>query len=220
MAVSIATGPCKEEIKKERAACAPLEKKHGTGSLKIGESMDAMCADDDCRKARECLLSPHEPSRCCDGLTPHHIVPVHCFMPPGERKKGGAERYEGCEGYDPKKAPCICVEGEDKTKVHGEIHKLLDASEDKHLDKNGQAGSWSYSQASTAGINAASEATGCDKDCLRAQVHAYHKNNAGPNGNGPDLKSGTQLRADSSGNRVLGPEVPSLSTTGSGVGGF
>jgi hypothetical protein len=199
---------------------------------KSGTTKD-MCEDDECKGQFKCSLVPFD-FGCCQGKTPHHVVPAHCFMPPGERKSGGEARYPGAEKYDDTKAPCICVEGEDKAdadasgklKEHGRIHDIVDPLEDSHMDpavkgprggiKEGpKAGAWSFEKANDAGSDGVSQVTGCDKECLKKQSAAAHQKM------GVDV-SGAQsdklmLRADSSGTRPIGPRVPS-STTPTGAG--
>lgn len=181
--------------------------------IKRKPTNDAMCADVECKKALKCVLSPYAPSNCCDGKTGHHVIPAHCFMPPGTRSANGEARYEGCKGYEINEAPCICVDGEGKEKEHGEIHKIVDDAEDKFL-KNGKdggqkAGSWTYEQASNESSKAVSQVTKCDQKCIKAQVDAYHQQKSGS----PNISSSTKLRADSSGNRLLSSEVPLIAPT-------
>jgi hypothetical protein len=211
------TGVCKDVAKQITEKCPQKpDKKDRKAWVK------AMCDNPDsgCRDAMKCVLSPHSPraehedgtvtqGNCCPGKTPHHVVPAHCFMPPGERAGRGDARYSGCEGYSPAEAPCICVEGAGKEKDHGEIHKRVDKAEDKFL-LDGQAGSWTYKQASTAGSRAVSKVTKCDEACIKAQVDAYHQQNDGT----PNVKDDTKLRADSSGNRTLSDQVPSVTEVG------
>jgi hypothetical protein len=168
-----------------------------------------MCADDQCKKARECVLSPEEPDNCCDGKTPHHLIPAHCFMPPGERGNTSEKVYPGCKGYNSKKAPCLCVAGASKTKDHGKLHEYFDDIEDEHM-VNGQVGSWSYAQAYNAAVETVEENTDCDPNCAGAQLDSYHQGG----GDGPTMSDETPLRADSTGQHT--PEGFTPSTTASG----
>lgn len=204
--------PCGDVAKKAHEECADCikETKAKDPQIKRKATNDAMCAKPSCKKALKCVLSPYSPSNCCgdeDGKkkTGHHVIPAHCFMPPGTRGSGGDARYEGCEGYSINDAPCICVDGEGKEKEHGEIHKRVDKAEDKFL-VDGKAGSWTYAQASKAGSSAVSKVTKCDEKCIQAQVDAYHQQA----GKSPNIGNDTKLRADSSGNRTLSDQVPSV----------
>lgn len=212
--------PCGDVASKAQEECGDCVKqtKGKDPAVKRKASMDAMCAKPSCKEALKCVLSPYKPSNCCsddDGKTKtgHHVIPAHCFMPPGTRGGGGEERYEGCKGYEINDAPCVCVEGEGKEKEHGEIHKVVDAAEDKFL-VNGQAGSWTYSQASAASSKAVATVTKCDEKCIQSQVDAYHQQK----GKSPNIGNDTKLRADSSGNRNLSSQVPDVDPSTTSVG--
>ena len=213
--------PCGEQVSKERAVCGKVEKKVqslGLAKNKLNKAMrEAYCSDPDCRNARKCMLQPEVPDKksgesgCCKSpppkMTPHHIIPAHCFMRPGVRNSGNTKRYSGCDGYDSKKAPCICVIGKDKcTGDHKKIHDLFDPIEDSHLIKTTSgkilAGSWEYQEAAHAGCVATAKVTKCDPSCLRAQVDGYHQKGSGKL---PNIDSQTGLRAETSGNRVRNP---------------
>jgi hypothetical protein len=113
-------------------------------------------------------------------------------MPPGEREAGGSRRYQGCKKYDPDKAPCICVSGEDKSKKrlqHARIHAIFDDIEDQYKE---EGGSWSYNEAADTGTESVAEVMGCDENCTRAQLNKYHNQES-------KIPRGATLRADSSG---------------------
>jgi hypothetical protein len=192
--------PCKatrENVKEECQECQEANT-YSTGRINQKGLKDCMCKDKQCSKARKCVLSPYK-GGCCDGKTPHHVIPAHCFMPPGARGAGGGERYEGCEKYDPGDAPCVCVSGKDKSNKrlqHARIHALFDEAEDAHK-KNG-AGTWSYNQAADAGAESVGDVMRCDEKCTKAQLNKYHNKKA-------NMGKGTKLRADSSGQSVPPP---------------
>jgi hypothetical protein len=191
---------------------------------KKGATRD-LCKDPDCKDQLNCNLVPFD-FGCCDGKTPHHIVPAHCFLPSGERKSGAGDRYPGTDNYDDTKAPCICVEGGTKSdsdaagklKQHGRIHEIVDVKEDSYMHvtktvgpRGGvtvtkKAGSWNFEQANDAGADAVSQVTGCDKECLKKQSEAAHKQMGLDVGDGKSDK--LQLRADSAGNRTPAGFVP------------
>ncbi|MEQ1622114.1 MAG: PAAR-like domain-containing protein [Methylococcales bacterium] len=104
MAVSMETGPCAGDIKKEKVACKDF-KPYGTrdacaelkanlpyqstGRLKNSQKpQNAAQADQlantaaahDCINARRCNLTPYEPSKCCSPQTGHHLVEASCFL--------------------------------------------------------------------------------------------------------------------------------------------
>ena len=206
--VNNTSDPCKTTRDDVKAKCEKHQTNNTyTGGKRKGEINQAglkrdVCDDKDCKDAMRCVLTPYN-FGCCDDKTPHHVVPAHCFMPPGARGDNTGERYAGCESYDPGAAPCICVTGEDKSekrKQHARIHKHFDALEDGHKPKSGGAGTWSYNQAADAGAQSVNKVMGCDADCTKAQLNKYHEKEAG-------VGKGTQLRADSSGQAK---PVPSL----------
>jgi len=205
---------------------------------KAGATRD-MCNDDDCKEQFKCSLLPFDFGCCAaekgepgEMKTPHHIVPAHCFMPPGERKSGGSARYPGTESYDDTKAPCICLEGHTKSsagadgalKEHGQVHAIVDPIEDAHLIKEPQltpkgaprtgksaakdkAGTWSFKEANKAGSKGVSDVTGCPQDCIEKQSEAAHKQMGLEVGEGKSDK--LTLRADSSGGRPPPTSAPS-----------
>jgi hypothetical protein len=176
-----------------------------------------MCKDKDCKDQFKCSLVPFD-FGCCDGKTPHHIVPAHCFLPSGERKSGAGDRYPGTDNYDDTKAPCICVkggtksekDGSGKLKQHGRIHKIVDKMEDDYMQDapNGKrtAGTWSFKQANDAGAHAVAKVTKCDDECLKKQSEAAHKKMGLEVGG--NKSHALKLRADSTGNRTPAGFVP------------
>jgi hypothetical protein len=180
---------------------------------------------------------------CCDGKTPHHVIPAHCFMPSGERKAGSGERYPGASSYDDTTAPCICLEGGTKSekdlsgqvKEHGRVHAIVDVAEDEFMKvekletKTGKpmmrggkqavkktAGSWSFEQANEAGADAVTQVKQlCSKECMKSQCEAAHKQMGMDLGKGKSDKM--MLRADSSGNRTPDGFVPQGATPSVGI---
>ncbi|MES2355102.1 MAG: PAAR-like domain-containing protein [Pseudomonadota bacterium] len=162
----------------------------------------------------ECKLVPYDPG-CPGGKTPHHAIPVHCFMGKGARKLNKAERiekqFDDCKNYNPAKAPCVCVDGKSKTGLHGEIHEKFDKLEDNHLASVSprSAGSWSYADAKDAAAQSISEADlgdgkKCSKACIEQQVKNYHEQKE------VGIKEDTALRADSSGRGTPSDFKPSV----------
>jgi hypothetical protein len=197
-------GPCKDTAKKVEEKCGKHVKTSKSGEVKRKASVDAMCADKECNEARKCVLSPYSPSNCCDGKTPHHVIPAHCFMPPGVRAEGGTARYPGCEKYDDAKAPCVCVTGKDKaTGDHKRAHDHFDRIEDMQPGH-----SWTYEAAAKTGAASVKAATGgdaggCDESCTKAQLDDYHGKQAG-------IAKNTPIRADSTGQRTPRDFVPKV----------
>jgi hypothetical protein len=221
MQVNNEKDPCKEMRQEVKEKC----EKHVSANTYEGGKRDGeinraglkrdMCNDSECNQAMKCVLVPYDHG-CCTSKnsnakkdkTPHHVIPAHCFMPPGEREAGGPDRYEGCENYDPDKAPCVCVYGKDKSekrKQHARIHTLFDEVEDSN--KTNGAGTWSYNKAADAGAESVSDVTGCDENCTKAQLNKYHNKDA-------EIPKGTELRADSSGKSTPPPSLNIVTPSG------
>jgi len=133
--------------------------------------------NNDCLRARRCLLTPKKAADsgegCCPGQTGHHVVPDSSF----KNGDGSETPLPGCENYNPKDAPCICVEGASSTKgSHGLMHNHQYVAILDHEKHNpGQA--MTYSEQRDSGIAAIQDVfkgSGCSKECLTAQLDAYH----------------------------------------------
>jgi hypothetical protein len=202
--------PCKQTRSKAESACKKhLDNNTYEGGAREGEVNQTglkrdMCNDKQCKDAMKCVLAPFSFGCCSEKpkKTPHHVVPVHCFMPPGQRELEAKDpttpkqRYQGCEEYDANAAPCVCAHGKGKKptrKQHGRLHKHFDAIEDSHKVENGGDGTWSLDEASAAGAESVKKVfPECDEKCTRAQLDKYHTKDA-------KIPSETKLRADSSG---------------------
>ena len=180
-----------------------------TGKKPVQEPAANKLADDvakhDCLSARRCALSPYEPSRCCNMpdskkriQTPHHIVEASSFL---QKKKGKPKTqfatFDSPDSYDANKAPCVCAEGTSHSLggTHELMHTFQSASACK-IEANGKLPLASggeaenirvttYGAARDSGIEAFQKVfpdSGCDPDCLKAQLDAYH-NECGINDN-------------------------------------
>lgn len=199
MSVNGNKDPCNKQRSNVKDKCKKQLKDNTYKSGRVNQAgfKRDMCNDKECKKAHACNLVPYK-TGCCDGKTPHHVIPAHCFMPPGARGANSDERYEGCDKYDPNDAPCVCVSGRDKSnkrKQHARIHKRFDDMEDSQPN-----GVWTYASAAAAGAEATSDVTKCDKDCLTAQLNKYHNKDKG-------IPKNAKLRADSSGNKAPSPTL-------------
>lgn len=191
--------PCKKEKDQEKKACNGCK------------TREEECNSKKCQKAQQCKFQPYSRSKnkgCCPGKTPHHLIPVHCFMGKGERNKSLSKqkKYKGCSKYNQNKAPCICVDGKTKTpgSLHGKLHKVFDKLEDNYLASTDprKAGSWTYKQAKSAATKSAKKA-GCSAKCTNAQLKHYHEDQA-------KIKPDTALRADSRGHGTTKTFKPSV----------
>lgn len=160
---------------------------------KSGVTTANPCSEDD----DDCRLRPYK-KKCPKGKTPHHVIPVHCFMEKGARNLPKAERlkalFKGCEQYDADRAPCICLSGKNKdpNMPHGKVHKVFDKLEDAHLvsTKPRKAGTWTLAEAEKAGSESLKDL--CSGACIEAQLKEYHEKEC-------NMSPDTRLRADSSG---------------------
>ena len=225
MTVGGVTDPCKSVRETAKQECQKHldNNTYTSAGPRKGEVNQAglkrdMCTEN-CKSAMKCVLAPFS-FGCCDGKTPHHVVPVHCFMPPGQRETEAEDplqpkrRYQGCEKYDADAAPCVCAHGAGKKptrKQHGRLHKHFDALEDTHKVENGGDGTWTLDQAQKAGAEAVNKVfPECTKECTEAQLKKYHEKDS-------NIPSSTSLRADSSGNTK--PAASLVIVTPGGAGG-
>lgn len=201
------TAKCKEDYDKEREACAPLEEKHGTGSLKIGETQKKICADNDeakkCRAARRCMLTPYSPDRCCPGESPHHLVEAHGFYEASGRETK-SHWSSSLSKYDDFKAPCVCATSPNSNweEEHGDMHCVQGIKENYAILTAGDRQpprsadfAWNYGESRTAGVDAHAATfpqSGCKEDCIAAQLDAYHKGVVG-------VEDSTTLRTETYG---------------------
>ena len=152
-------------------------------------------ANDDCVKAKRCMLVPYskqdnQKGGCCPGQTAHHIVPKHHFP------------AADFPDYDQKDAPCVCAEGyswhrnceapfNKADKTHPDMHDIQDAYERSCINKvnataaagkatKGRSASeaMNYGEARDKGVDAHEQVfgdSGCSPGCLEAQINAYHR---------------------------------------------
>jgi hypothetical protein len=158
-------------------------------------SKNAGYADDDCVKAKRCMLVPYskqdnKKGGCCPGQTAHHIVPKHHF-PAGD-----------FPGYKQKDAPCVCTEGyswhreckapfNKADKTHPDMHDIQDAFERSSINDVNAAqaagkstkgrsadAAMNYGEARDKGVDAHEQIfpdSACSPGCLEAQINAYHR---------------------------------------------
>jgi hypothetical protein len=134
--------------------------------------------DNECVKAKRCMLSPYKPSKCCEDphQTPHHLVP----------KRG----FKGNSLYDPDKAPCVCAEGSSwhrsstvfssNDQTHADLHDIQDTFERQALNESPSG--MTYAKARDGGIKAHSDVfkeSGCNPECIKKQLDNYHKGECG-----------------------------------------
>lgn len=131
----------------------------------------------DCVRARRCMLVPYNQTKhpaalngkgCCPGQTGHHVLPSSMF--------------DDCAAYKPGQAPTICVEGVNNSHgSHGVIHRKLGGELGKVIHVNGKpippGAPMSKKDAIDAGAKSVQEAfplSGCDPDCIKAQLRTFY----------------------------------------------
>jgi hypothetical protein len=179
-------GPCKEEIKNEKAACGDCEP-HTPGGKDP-------CSKPKCQEARKCMLAPYKAPktgyanvhRCCDGLTGHHIVPVQDFSKTG--KPRGRALNNSVKNYSENMAPCICAEGEDHKEYENfppyqlKEHGLLGNANITQRQNLGLANGDKacYQDISAAGAQSVNDVfPQCSAECIQAQLDNYHVKECG-----------------------------------------
>lgn len=133
------------------------------------------CNDNDCIKARKCMLVPYKPdSGCCPGQTGDHVIDAASFLDKAEHKgqaRNKRPKIDGWGDYNVDKAPCICAEGPNQTTAtHGQLHVR------RGVVAKGK-GTWSQREAAQTGAKAIVKTfpdSGCNQDCLEAQINQYH----------------------------------------------
>jgi hypothetical protein len=199
---------CKKEAEEFNSNCGKHVKRHSDGSMNLQGTNNSMCDDKDCKTARECILTPYNMG-CCDGKTPHHVVPKSQF------KARGASVYTLPSGatYDADKAPCICEDGTSHSSgTHGDIHEETNnltvnhaSVKDRVTGKTISADArWKASEAEAVGAKAVSEATNCKiEECVQAQARKGHESMG--------IKPGDNIRPTTAG-RVTKPPLSGAPT--------
>jgi hypothetical protein len=182
MDVSQIPAGCKKQADAFNSACKKCVKTHPDGSMNRAGTNTAMCNDEACEKARECVLTPYNMG-CCDKKTPHHVVPKSQFKQPGATKytlpAGGS--------YDADEAPCICAKGHSSTNaLHGDIHEETNNLTLNHLPRSdvsetGRSVSkdarWTAKEAEKIGAEAVVATTNCKPaKCIEDQLRKGHDN--------------------------------------------
>ena len=184
--VATASGPCSDEITKEKAACSECTP-HGEGDP---------CANKPCQEARACSLAAFNPGktdypntqRCCEGKTGHHVIPLGEFCLPRSQsggRRGQAPLNDHVSGYDGDLAPTICAEGSDhKEQADGQLkeHGLLGSAYIRARLKKGiknKQQNVKYTDLRDCGAASVKKVFGqCSEGCTNAQLDNYHETEA------------------------------------------
>jgi len=177
------------------------------------------CYTPKCCEARRCMMVPGDLSnnKCCKQgkkrMTPHHIIPAaDHYTKPGIRAKvdknkmtqGQARKYmrDGNKNYDQKAAPCICAQGNDHRpkSQHGKIGRAY-----THLRNLTPGDTYTYEEVAPGAAKIVAHHTGCDAECIKAQMDSYHS----PNSSGDLTKS---RQAKRGGQKPFKQAIPDEST--------
>ena len=188
-----------EVCKDDPDPCAAVPFHKSDGSLKDKRKMTVAEADtmragakqNDCLVAQRCKLQTYNPSGCCPGQTPHHLVEKSSFKTNGQPL--GAANRNAAKPYVSDKAPCICVEGNSQYRgSHAEMHtiqgwmnsgdtdqggSLTDTSGNDHPDRT-----ISYQDArdnAAVAVSTVFPESACSEDCIKAQLDHYHCDHCG-----------------------------------------
>jgi hypothetical protein len=196
--------PCADDVKEEKKACKdydPHGRKDPCTKTSLGSSakpsglMSSSEADDladrtaanKCLAARRCALQPYDSpkSHCCPQQTAHHLIEASALHQTG---RGGPScvAVEGVHSYSENLAPCVCAEGVNQnTGTHGLMHTYQSADAAKARTgsiplSNGKTMTdkkTTYGTAKEKAMDAMEKTfpeSDCDRDCLAAQLDAYH----------------------------------------------
>jgi hypothetical protein len=181
------THPCKDvakQLKDHNCDKHLTANTYTTGAINRAGAINDICADNDCRKAMKCVLTPKNPSNCCpEGgkkQTPHHIVPDSQFH--DGSKVALLVDAAGDNKYSYDKAPCICAQGfSHSIGKHGEIHGETNTRTRAFLgipagkliptDKR-----WPVAFSERIGAEAVEASTRCPQECTEAQLRVGHSN--------------------------------------------
>lgn len=190
----------KDSISERRAQKKLARKKFGKGNEdkhpgynaakeKVKKEYEALAEEigkDECQEALKCFLSPQDPSRCCPGQTPHHLIPASAIVKEGTRGSG-EKVLKSFPNYKSSKAPCICVTGPDaKTATHKKAHEAWADHASSCGDKTADLVYKNNSKAKDAPVisyedsvkgakaTAAKVASHCDPACIEAQINQQH----------------------------------------------
>lgn len=185
--------PCNKSGDAKKVSTACPKPKGASKSWTVADNSSSRCC-----KARKCVLVPYSPNKCCkDGggtkKTPHHPIPAMDHYAPGSRSLAKALRQKklrkGAGSYDLDKAPCICLDGESHAlpMEHGRCGRAFALLRKRLLGKT-----YEYKQVNKKTAAIVQAVTGCNKDCIQAQMDQYHIKQAKATG---DLRRSRQAGA-------------------------
>lgn len=171
----------------------------------LGDMQAVMGDTSPCLRARKCSLVPYDTKAhtkgtnvesstgtgCCPGQTGHHLIPGSII---DTKKKDGTPRTDGlgCENYNHKAAPTVCVESANKDAgSHKRAHDAFDKALKNRVDESANPSLWTKATGGPAvqngamdmdeTIKAAAEShqeafplSRCSKRCIEAQLKDYY----------------------------------------------
>lgn len=174
----------------------------------LGDMQAVMADTSPCLRARKCSLVPYDTKAhtkgtnvesstgtgCCPGQTGHHLIPGSII---DTKKKDGTPRTDGlgCENYNHKAAPTVCVESANKDAgSHKRAHDAFDKALKNRVDESANPSLWTKATGGPAvqngamdmdeTIKAAAEShqeafplSRCSKRCIEAQLKDYYNKN-------------------------------------------
>lgn len=205
----------RKRVKDDRGKDDPQWKRFNTIADQEWNNYAEAVKKNDCQKALRCFLSSYDPSKCCKGQTPHHVVDAASFLKGPEfpkQPRNEQPRETGWAKYDVDAAPCICVEGPNQTTAtHGEMHTRQGVVAATH-----PSGKWTLTEATSAGVAAVQKTfpeSNCSPGCLEAQLNRYHEN-AQTTADRRQINANVEMTSDVAERNRIAAEmgVPSVST--------
>ena len=177
--------------RKRRCRLVPYRETHG-GNKKSNKI-------DNEEEDFDSIQGPASGKGCCPGQTGHHVLPGAMFKDCAGYKKNVKIPGAG-SGPAHQMAPTLCVEGVNNSHgSHGHVHKTLGTVLEKKFPGVPNGTPIDKGKAIDAGAESVKEAfpeSGCNKECLKAQLHAFYddlecepKKAAGLPGGGKDAGS-------------------------------
>jgi len=135
---------------------------------------------DSCKKAQVCVLTSKRTDKqnCCKpNTTGHHLIEDHWV-----KENNGFPSAQGSSGY--RSAPTVCANRfRSVGTIHRKLHDIQGVFEESYLPggarhkKSSKNGGFNYGAGKEAALTAHGEvfkSSGCNKDCLEAQLDSFY----------------------------------------------
>lgn len=171
----------------------------------VSDMMYGAAESNECIRARRCALvlykqthgvAPSQGSGCCPGQSGHHVLP--------------SSMWGDCPSYEPSTALTICVEGTTNTHAsHGAIHsnlktilKNVKRPDGSNINPGAQMTKAQAIDAGAASVIKTFPLSGCDEDCIKAQLMDNYKGlNCKPKNEAGTSGGASKTSGNSRGNR-------------------